>query len=293
MILVTGASGNFGKATIEHLIKKGIAANNIAALVRDENKAQELKEKGVNLKVGDYNQYQTLINAFKGIDQLVLVSSNDLEQRTQQQLNVINAAKEAGVKHLYYTSFERKNETAHSPIAAVALSHVDTENAIKESGLTYTIFKNNLYMEVFLFFFGDKVLEQGIYFPAENTKAGYVLRDDMAEAMANVLMTQGHNNKTYHINHTQNISIKEVAETLSELAGRTINYNSPSNEEYINTLTQAGVPSPYIQMFAGFAQAIKQGEFETTQTDIEILLGRKPTSLKEFLREAYFKNVVA
>ena len=148
-------------------------------------------------------------------------------------------------------------------------------------------------MEVFLFFFGDKVLEQGIYFPAGNTKAGYVLRTDMAEAMANVLMTQGHSNKTYNINHTQNVSISEVAETLSELAGKTINYHSPSTEEYINTLTQAGVPTPYIHMFAGFAEAIKQGEFETTHTDLETLLGRKPTSLKEFLRQTYFAKTVA
>ena len=292
MILVTGATGHFGKATIEYLLNKNVNANNIAALVRDENKALDLKAKGVQVRIGDYNQYQTLVSAFKDIDQLVLVSSNDLEQRTQQQLNTIKAAKEAGVKHIYYTSFERKNETTTSPIANIALSHVDTEKAIKESGLTYTIFKNNLYLEVFLFFFGDKVLEQGIYFPAENTKAAYTLRNDMAEAMANVLLSKGHENKAYNINHNENVSLNDVAATLSELAGKTIGYHSPSPEEYVNTLTQAGVPTPYIQMFAGFAEAIKQGEFETNHTDLEQLLGRKPTSLKAFLKQAYFSEVV-
>lgn len=291
MILVTGATGHFGKATIDHLLNKGVLANTIVALVRDENKAQDLKAKGVQVKIGDYNDYQTLINAFKGIEKLLLVSSSDLEHRTQQQLNAIMAAKEAGVKHIYYTSFERKNETATSPIAGVALSHVDTENALKESGLAYTIFKNNLYMEVFLFFFGDKVLEQGIYFPAGNTKAGYVLRDDMAEAMANVLVTKGHENKTYSISNANNVSIGDVAETMSKLAGKSVNYFSPSNEEYVSTLTQAGVPTPYIQMFSGFAEAIKQGEFETSQSDLETLLGRKPTSLKTFLQQAYFSKV--
>jgi NAD(P)H dehydrogenase (quinone) len=292
MILVTGATGHFGKATIDHLLNKGVAASNIAALVRDEHKAQDLKAKGVHVKIGDYNQYDSLVAAFKGVDKLLLVSSNDLEQRTQQQLDAVKAAKEAGVKHIYYTSFERKNETATSPIAAVALSHVDTEKAIKESGLTYTIFKNNLYMEVFLFFFGDKVLEQGIYFPAGNTKAAYALRDDMAEAMANVLVSQGHENKSYSINHTDNVSLHDVAATLSELAGKPIAYNSPSPQEYVTTLTQANVPTPYIHMFSGFAEAIKQGEFETTKTDLEHLLGRKPTTLKEFLRKAYFSQAV-
>jgi NAD(P)H dehydrogenase (quinone) len=292
MILVTGATGHFGKSTIQFLLNKGVAASDIAALVRDENKAQDLKDKGLQIRKGDYNQYDSLVAAFKGVDKLLLVSSNDLEQRTQQQLDAIKAAKEAGVKHIYYTSFERKNETATSPIANIALSHIDTEKAIKESGLTYTIFKNNLYMEVFLFFFGDKVLEQGIYFPAGTTKAAYTLRDDMAEAMANVIIAGKHENKAYRINHTDNLSLNDVAATFSELAGKTIGYHSPSQEEYISTLTQAGVPSPYIQMFAGFAEAIKQGEFETTQTDLETLLGRKPTALKEFLRKAYFSQAV-
>mgnify|MGYP003452229046 FL=1 len=87
-ILVTGATGNFGKKTIELLLEKGIAATNISALVRDDVKATDLKDKGITIKTGDYDNYESLLAAFQGIDKLLLVSGTDLENRSKQQLNV-------------------------------------------------------------------------------------------------------------------------------------------------------------------------------------------------------------
>ena len=85
MILITGATGHFGKATIDHLLKKGISAHTIAALVRDEAKATELKAKGIQIRLGDYNNYASLQSAFAGIDKLLLVSSSDLQDRLKQR----------------------------------------------------------------------------------------------------------------------------------------------------------------------------------------------------------------
>ena len=100
MILVTGATGNYGKATIEFLLKKGISVNSISALVRNEEKAEDLKAKGINLRIGDYDNYAALVEAFKGVDKLLLVSSSDVVKRGQQHKNAVKAAKEAGVKHM-------------------------------------------------------------------------------------------------------------------------------------------------------------------------------------------------
>ena len=288
-ILITGATGNYGKSTIDFLLKKGISKNNISALVRDEVKAEDLKAKGIALKIGDYDNYPSLVEAFKGVDKLLLISGSDIENRGKQQENAVNAAKEAGVKYILYTSFERKNETETSPIAFVAKSHIDTENQIKASGIDYTIFRNNLYLDVLPMFFGEQVLETGIFLPAGETKSAFTLRNDMAEATANVLVSEGHENKEYSIANSENISIKEIADILSGLTGKKIPYTNPSAEIYIDTLTKAGVPSDYIGMFAGFSEAIKQGEFETSKTDLEKLLGRKATSAKEFLSQVYSK----
>lgn len=288
-ILVTGATGNFGRLTINFLLNKGIAANTISALVRDEAKASDLKQKGINLKIGDYDNYDSLLAAFQGIDKLLLISGTDLANRSKQQLNAVKAAKEAGVKHILYTSFERKNETETSPIAFLAQSHIDTDNAIKTSGINYTIFKNNLYLDVLPMFLGEKVLEQGIFFPTGEGQAAYVSRNDLAEAAANVLISNGHENKEYNMNNVENYSMQNVADILSEITNSTVSYTSPTTEVYSDVLKNAGVPEEYIEMFVGFAEAIKQGEFQAESSDLEKLLGRKPATLADFLKEAYVK----
>lgn len=286
-ILVTGATGNFGKLTIDFLLEKGIAPTNITALVRDESKGVDLTAKGINLKIGDYDNYDSLLNAFKGIDKLLLVSGTDLANRSAQQLNAVKAAKEAGVKHILYTSFERKNETETSPIAFLAQSHIDTDNAIKASGMQYTIFRNNLYLDVLPMFLGEKVLESGIYFPAGEGKAAYVSRNDLAEAAAIVLSSEGNENKEYAMNNIENYSMYDVAKTLSTITNKEVPYLNPISEEYAETLKSAGVPVEYIGMFVGFAAAIQQEEFNTESSDLKKLLGRKPVSLSEFLKQVY------
>lgn len=287
MILITGATGNYGKATIDFLLKKGISANNISALVRDVTKAADLKAKGINLKIGNYDNYTSLLEAFKNVDKLLLVSGNDIVNRGSQQENAVKAAKEAGIKYIIYTSFERKNESETSPLAFFTKPDIDTENQIKASGMTYTILKNNFYLDSLPTFFGEQVLETGIFLPAGESKSAFALRNDMAEATANILTSEGHGNKEYSFSNTENISLQEIAQNLSEIAGKQVNYGSPSQALYAETLTAASVPAEYVKMFAGFAEAVKQGEFTSENTDLEKILGRKPKSAKEFLKELY------
>jgi NAD(P)H dehydrogenase (quinone) len=215
------------------------------------------------------------------------VSGSDVVKRDQQHKNVVKAAKEAGVKHILYTSFERKNETETSPIGFIANAHIATEKQIKASGMAYTIFRNNLYLDILPMFFGEKVLETGVFLPAGETKSAFALRQDMAEATANVIIGNGHENKVYAFSNTENVSVAEVVKSLSEVVGKEINYVSTPIEIYVETLSKAGVPEEYIGMFAGFSEAIKQGEFTVTKTDLENLLGREPTSAKEFLKQVY------
>lgn len=287
MILITGATGYFGKATIDFLLKKGILASNISALVRDIAKADDLKGKGITLKVGNYDDYASLVEAFKGVDKLLLVSGNDIANRSLQQKNVVNAAGEAGVKHILYTSFERKNETETSPIAMVAKGHLDTERYIKTSGLPYTIFRNNLYMDAILLFLGEQVLETGVFFPAGEGKVTFASRNDMAEAAANILTSDGHENKEYWFSGTEKVSFQSIAGILSQISGKTVVYINPSTQIYTDALVRSGVPMEYIGMFTGFAEGIKQGEFDMDKSDLESLLDRKPVSIKEFLAKIY------
>jgi NAD(P)H dehydrogenase (quinone) len=290
MILVTGAQGNFGKAVINYLFKKGISPSLISGLVRDKKNTEDLIDKGISLKVGDYDIYSSLVEAFKGVDKLLLVSSPDVENRLKQQGNVVNAAKEAGVKHIIYTSTQRKNETVSSPLYFISHSHIETENLIKTSGLVYTIFRNNLYLDVLPTLLGKKVLDMGVVLPAGNGKTAFALRNEMAEAAANVLTSEGHENKEYFIGNSENISMQEITDILSEVIGKKLTYTNPPMEVYIEILSKAGVPMEFIQTLTGFAAAINNGEFESRKTDLEMLLGRKPTSTKAFLEEVFLQK---
>ena len=288
MILVTGATGHFGKSAIDFLLKKGISSTNIVALVRDEEKSTDLKIKGVALRIGDYNNYTSLVNAFKGVEKLLFVSGSDTLKRSIQHQNVVTAAKEAGVKHIVYTSFEEKNETESSPLWLVVQSHLQTEDWLKESGMDYTILKNSLYMDFLPAFLGEKVIETGvIYLPAGNGKVGAVLRLEMAEATANILIGTDHAGKTYHFTNHEAFSYQEIAQYLSEITGKVIHFISPTLEEYTDTLTEHGVPADVIGLFSSFAVAQANGELEMVSSDLEQLLGRKPTSVKTFLNQVY------
>jgi NAD(P)H dehydrogenase (quinone) len=110
---------------------------------------------------------------------------------------------------------------------------------------------------------------------------------DMAEAGAQVLAGEGHENKAYEISNTESVSYGEIADILSELSGKEIKYTSPSQEDFKAALARQGIPPMYIGVNAGFAEAIWQGEFDFPATDLEKLLGRKPTSVKTFLKESY------
>lgn len=288
MILVTGATGQFGKSTIDFLLKKGISSNNIVALVRDEAKAIELKNQGVKLCVGDYDNYQSLVRAFKGAEKLLFVSGSEIENRSSQHQNVVLAAKEAGVKHIIYTSFLGKDETESSPLWPVIESHFKTEAWLKDSGIDFTILKNSLYLDFIPAFLGENVLESGlIYLPAGEGKVGAVLRSEMAEAAANILISDNHSAKTYEFTGSEAFSYQEVALQLSEITGKEIKYLSPTAEEYAKTLTEHGVPANFIGLFAGFALAQANGELDLVVNDLEQILGRKPTSFKTYLNQVY------
>lgn len=291
MILVTGATGQFGGNTIDHLLKKGINPARITALVRDAAGANALEERGIEIRIGDYTDRDSLVRAFDGVGKLLLVSSNDrqaIENRTAQHINVIKAAKEAKVRHIIYTSFIRKPGFESSAIAAFQNSHVQSETFLKESGIQYTILQNGIYLEMIPVFTGDKVSETGfILFPAGEGKASFVLRRELAEAAAHVLTTGDHENKTYKLTNTTSASFDDIAGALSKTIGKEIAYQSPSVEEFESTLKKIGVPEMYIGMFTMWAVALSQSTMDVEDDTLEKFLGRKPTGIHQYIDLVY------
>lgn len=284
MILVTGATGNLGTATIEHLLKN-TTADNIVAFARDENKARHLKEKGVEVRIGNLDDTASLDSAMQGIENVLLISTLD-HHRIQQHKNVVDAAKKGGIKRIAYTGVSLKDVNT-SAIKTLMESHFQTEDYIKESGLAYTFLRNTLYTDVIPMHVGEKVFESGIYLPAGDGKVPYALRREMGEAAANVLLQNGHENKTYEITGSELYSYTDVAQVLSELSGKNIAYTDVEATTFSELLKQSGVPEFLASIKTGFATDIKNDQFEIVSKDLEILLGRKLASLKDGLKEIY------
>lgn len=170
-----------------------------------------------------------------------------------------------------------------SALKPIMGDHFDTETHILESGLTYTFLRDNLYADVLPLFVGEQVLETGINFPAGNGRVPYTLRTEMAEAFANVLSTAGHENKTYEISNVESYSYQDVADALSAHSGKTVNYTDVSVADFSKALAEVGVPEAMIGFSVGFATATKDGDFDIPNTHLEQLLGRKPSSLNQFI----------
>ena len=291
MILITGATGKYGNKAMEHLLNKGVDASHIAALVRDTAKGENLRAKGIELRIGDYTDVDSLVAAFQGVDKLLLVSSNDrgpIENRTAQHINAIKAAKAAQVKHIVYTSFIRKPAFEESAIAAFLNSHAQTEQGIQDSGIDYTILQNGIYLEMIPAFVGEKVAETGvIQFPAQEGKASWVLREELAEAAAHVLTTAGHENKRYVLTNTESVSFDEIAQELTIKLNKDVRYESPSLDVFESTLKQSGIPEVYIGLLSTWSVAQAQGMLDLEDTTLASFLGRKPTTAKQFIDQVY------
>jgi NAD(P)H dehydrogenase (quinone) len=284
MILVTGATGHLGTATVEHLLKR-TKADSIVALARSEEKAKALRDKGVEVRIGDFDDVTSLDKAMQGIEKVLLISTVD-HNRLQQHKNVVDAAKRAAVHHIAYTGVSMRDLNT-SAITGLMEAHFQTEDYIRSSGMSFTILRNTLYTDVIPFYVGDQVFEAGIHFPAGTGSVPFALRNEMGEAIANVLLQDGHENKTYAIAGNTLYSFKDIADELSVLSGKTIAYTDANAADYTDKLKQFDVPEYLIYMLAGFATDIKNKQFEIISNDLESLLGRKPASLKEGLKLIY------
>jgi NAD(P)H dehydrogenase (quinone) len=285
MIFLTGASGQLGSAILERLLKLA-PANTIAALDRNESRAKKLEQKGIKTFIGEYADKASLLPALQGVEKLLLVSSNG-ENALAEHKNVIDAAKDTGVKHIYYTGGALNRNVKQSLLGPLADSYIITENYIIESGLTYTIFQNGLYSETIPFFVGEQVLETGISFPAGDGKASFAKRAEMGEAIANVMANDGHEGKIYVLTTQPSYSFEEIAQIFSDLSGKKVGYNSPEIEEYETQLKEYGLGESDIWYSLLLAAIIKNEEYDVKESDLEQLLGRKATDLRTYLKETF------
>jgi NAD(P)H dehydrogenase (quinone) len=284
MIAITGANGNLGKATIAFLLEK-VASTNIVAIVRNPETVNGFKVQGVNIKQADYNDYDSLEQAFKGVEKVVQISTIgvDIETAKRQEKNVVNAMAENNIKHIVYTSMLQARPNT---IFQGTETQYHTEELIKATKIPYTFFRNSMYMEAIPELIGNAWQTNEIRYPSGNGKVSFVSRYDIAEAIANVLTESTHQYQTYEITGNRAYTFNELAKLIST----EMKHIDITETTFRKELISYQMPIEVVDLLVSMANGIKAGEFLHTSDTLEILLGRKPLELNEYVKA--LKNVV-
>ncbi len=279
-ILITGATGHLGRLVVNKL-KQKISPERIVALVRSAEKAADIGL-GVEIKEGDYNKPETLNQAMKGIDILLLISSSEVGKRAEQHKNVIDAAKQAGVKRIVYTSLLHADTSSLS----LAEEHVATEADLKASGIAYTILRNGWYTENYADSIQGALASGAIIGSAGEGKISAATRADYADAAVIVLTTEGHEGKTYELAGDESFSLRELAAEISRQSGKDISYNNLPEEVYAAQLVSFGLSEELARAIAGWDLGIAKGDLFDESHQLSKLTGRPATPLAAFVEKA-------
>lgn len=282
-ILVTGAAGHLGRLIIKHLIEsQKLSPSDIVAGSRDTAKLADLAALGLETRRVDFDDKASLEVAFSGIDRLLIVSTDELGtpgKRLVQHSAAVEAAKTAGVGRIFYTSMPQPDDSE----ITFKGDHLGTEQAIKASGLAYTIFRNGWYMEN-LFMSLPQALASGHWYTSAGTgRIAHIAREDIARAIAAGLAKPAEGNAIYTLTGEKTYTTEEIAALVRDVTGKPLTVVNLTDAELAQGMTAAGVPAPFIPTFVSFDANTREGKIAMATADAETLSGVKRVSLKDFL----------
>jgi NAD(P)H dehydrogenase (quinone) len=281
-ILVTGASGKLGSAVLAHLLDDGtIAPSDIVAASRDPAKLAEWTARGIETRRADFDDAESLATAFVGIDRLLLISTDELARpgkRLQQHQAAVSAAAAAGVRHLLYTSMPNPEGS----LVSFAPDHLGTEQAIKASGLTYTIIRNSWYIDNYLMGMPHN-LQAGVWYTGMGDgRVSNISRDDCARAAAAALAAPPDGSTTLTLTGSETLGADEIGAAVSSAAGKPMKVVRVSDEDLAAGVKGAGMPDFVVDLVVSTDANIRAGNFDLMTSDFEMLTGRKPQSVVEY-----------
>lgn len=268
-IAITGATGKLGRLAIAALKSKGVAP---VALARDPARAADL---GTETRAFDYKATATLAPALAGVTTLVLVSSNDFDDRAGQHRNVIDAAVTAGVGRIVYTSLLRADT---SPML-LAADHKATEEAIRASGLAFTLLRNGWYTENHTGSLGGAIAAGALIGAAGQGRFSSAARADYADAIAVTATDEAHAGKAYELAGDMSYSYADLAAEVSRQIGRTIPYNDLPPDAYAGVLQSFGLPADFAHVLADSDVQAGKGALQDDSRTLSRLIGRPTTPM--------------
>jgi NAD(P)H dehydrogenase (quinone) len=292
-LVITGASGNYGRALTDLLIAVG-RADDLILITRSPDKLADRIAQGCTVRYGDFDKPDTLRAAVQGAATMMLISGTRVGARVVQHRAAVDAAVAAGVGHIVYTSFIGIDDPANP--AEVRHDHIETERLIKASGAAWTMLRDAHYADAMILMAGPGCIasEQWVS-NAGDGKEAMVWRDDCAACAAAVLTGAGHEGQTYNITGPERQDFAECAALMAEITGCPVAYVPVDDAAMYAMFDNMGIPRRPVddQSVGGipwnsddmvtFGQAIREGFLDICTDDVERLTGRKARSVRAMI----------
>jgi len=278
---ITGASGQLATATLRHLLSR-VPASDIVAVTRNPEKVGGAREKGVEVRPGDFDDRRSLLLAFRKLDRLLMIPTSDTRTgvRTVQHLAAVDAAEECGVGHVAYISTVGAWPDGKDTLFE---SHFVTEQALIRTGMAWTFLRASLYAELLLGG-AKRAAATGVYAAPVGGPIGYAARDDIAAAAAGILTTSNHGGKTYFATGPAAMGPLDVAAAISAAIGKPIRHTELTDEQVRQGMASDNVPADIIERLMDVLGNVRAGAFDLVSGDIARLSGKQPETVTDFLK---------
>ncbi|KAE8378651.1 hypothetical protein BDV26DRAFT_261292 [Aspergillus bertholletiae] len=290
--LIAGATGGLGRHVLEYFVANKPLHEFAAASSRESNRKQ-FEDQGIAFRQVNYDDPATLETAFQDVENVLFVSTNtfDNEKRRKQHQNFVDAAKRSGVKHVWYTSLAFGGFKSDSK-AAVQAAHLETEEMLRKSGVTYTSIREGVYTEAFPVFLNWYPDSTTVPLPTDGPMA-FTLRSELGEATARLMIAGGHENEIVLLTSGDTIRPSEIVDVINRTTGRQVKFERVSSEEYVQNYGEndKGKKSKvFFQKTSTWYEGIEKGELATTHPLMRELLGREPTKPRDAIQGLLLQN---
>jgi uncharacterized protein YbjT (DUF2867 family) len=277
MILVTGASGNVGRAVLEELLRSSASVRSMYRSAGDAAKAPA----GTNPVIADFADRVSLERALDGVDRVYLVCS-PIPQLVELESNMVDACRVHGIRHLVLNSALGADTYDKS----FPKWHHAVEEHLRASGIPATILQPESFMQNIPTFFASTINSQGAFYAAMGeAPVGFVDVRDIGAVVAKILTSDGHAGKTYTLTGPELLNYSQVAAKLSQVLGRPVRYVAISQEQLRPSLRDMGMAPWQVDALADLQAYYANGAGGKVTSDVRDVLGREPVRMDQFLRD--------
>src|SRR4051794_16517153 len=280
-LIVTGAAGHLGRLVAEQLLER-VEPERVVLVTRLPDALRAYRERGAEVRYGDFDDPASLPAAFAGGDRMLLISTDAIGRRIRQHRTAIDAAVTAGIGHVVFTSIVKP--TPGNSSGAYAWEAGYTEGLLRRSGLAHTILRFGSFAELQLPPAATAIQNGRLILNFGAGRIVPIARSDCAAAAAVTLTTEGHAGETYDITGPQALSASDLAELYAELSGHPVALVELSDAMLASVLVGIGTPLPDAWSITAYGRAVRHGYFDVIDPAVERLTGRPPLALREVLK---------